>query len=419
MEEIPIEIWRNILYTVEVSEVSKGFYSIAREVERPASSLDELKHFVECNYVRGITLSTGMVETYSEEIFKHSCKVKNKNAALYLKEFISYNPSKLYIFDDISIINNPKSSVAARYGAINILKEITEDPHYYIEAYAKLGDVCSLKEYSDSNRSEVILYSCKYNLDSIMYDLHVIPNDDFIYIAIGKDSDKIIAYFFEEFGSDNMYDCISDNAVKCVKWMLDNKIYSDESLQIFVDLAFRGGCLEMIKLMVDSGMKIPEIDWEHYCAEYLTEAMEYLLDVVEYDKEKVGNILHEYGYHILAYKLYPTEDRRLLAACENEDLDTVRELYPSYEKPLFDEFANVSYELYDILYRGEKSMFYVDTLDSVRFCYDKGIYSSDYILERYLVCGNSIEIIKFLIERGAVPRTKSTVPRVRKYLESL
>ena len=86
MEEIPVEIWEMIISKISVlhhvSETCKIFHAISRKLERKVSSLDELKHFVECNYARGVILSMNMLERNAIVIFDYAGELKNKEAAL-------------------------------------------------------------------------------------------------------------------------------------------------------------------------------------------------------------------------------------------------------------------------------------------------------------------------------------------------
>ena len=417
MEEVPSEILQCIFNSMDVLQhvplVNKIFRDVSNKVEKKALSLEELKLYVEQNYVKGILRSTTLVEKYISEIFIHSCKIKNRKAALYFLDFLQHNywtQYYLYNFDDITLIKDPHQVDAAIMGALNILKVITDDPQYYIEAYAFLRDEEKLEQYKEEHGNLVSLHACRYNLPNMLDRSHI--NDNLLSVVVQYDNVDLLP-FFESLVTEKILDlCVMYSAIKCSKKMLERGYRFTEKHGW--DVLFLGH-LHMIKFMCENGFEFTEMN----LIELDKEAVEYLLDHAEYNKEEMATELTHMGLHRLAYKTYPTEERRLWSACETEDLETVKELYSSYEDSLFEEFPHASYDLCEILYRGESYMYRLTTFDRVKFCHDKGIYSSSHILDEYLVHGISLEVVKYLVERGAIPSRKSKIPRIYKYLDTV
>ena len=414
MEEIPVEIWERIIWCVNhISEVSKLFYTIARKVERPASSLEELKHYVDCNYIRGICLSTELVEHQVCNIFTHSCKIKNREAALYFKEFIhdTYHVlNELYNFDDITIIQNPESYMAALYGAEKIVKQLPYRAENYICLYSKLHNVEQLKKYKSFSRA-VVHNACMYNLSEVFEWVNNHQESIYWNLALRFESVDVLKYFDRVDMNEMLKVAVEYSSIVCIKWLLKQGVkFTDEHRELATNE-------EVIKIMLENGITFTKEHLYKLCYDDY-EAAVFLLNTIPHDKEEIAKLLFNNMSYELAYRIFPCDEYKLYMACLNEDLETVRELYPSYDKSLFEKFQGKSYKLLEILHREETSMNYFYTPDSIMFQYNKGMMDASALLDNYLRChGNSIKVVKFLLDKGAVTKRVSEVPRVRKAMK--
>ena len=410
MENLPYEILGEISSWVKVplylSRVNKLFHSLV--VHKQVTSLEELKTFVDEDYAIGVVLSTDTVEKYAEDLLQYSCEVKNKSAALYFRDFVSWGSTSipyLYMFDDVSIPELFNEITASRYGAINIVKSITTNISCFIRTYCKLRDLEELRRYIDY-KDKLLEQACMHNIPEILDWYEVRDEETLLIYTIEKDSIDVLKKLEIVDIDDALDGAIYWNAPRCVKYLLEKGAIPPENLSL-------EGCgVEIVRLL--HYMLTDEIIIDLF-KNSSKEVVKYLLDTVEYDEVEISDIILSRGYYDLAYEINPCDRIKLLYACSIENLDTVKELYNGED--IFGQFARSSYGLLKILYKGVVPLYPIITYDKARFYYDMGAMSPEVMLECYIRQeGNSIKVVKYLESKGAVSRIESAVPRVNRYL---
>ena len=157
------------------------------------------------------------------------------------------------------------------------------------------------------------------------------------------------------------------------------------------------------------------------CEEGSVEIIKLFMDRVQFNRKLAIDNLVGYLHFKVAYELFPCDETRLYLACHEEDLETVKELYPQYPHSLVSKFENSSYELLSLLYRDEKDFeedlcYGNDIFGMLKLLVEKGYADPQDLIGKYMY---SLRTVKYLIEKGAKPVKGNYSPRVQRYLDSL
>ena len=435
MEEIPVEIWKMVLTHCEplhnLSRVCKLFYTLCHNVAKPCKDLKELVRSFECNDIIRIKLSEDLVEVHADYLTKI---VKCKALARYLLDF-GAKDEHLYRFDDIYLIkekvlhigfssaveNNAKSIIKYFYGCLagRDVDDIKEDllQHRYVILMDGIIQLFindkEILEFADPGF--ILSVACrKRNIEAAKYAIGRGANKySEIYKAAKCDFVEYFEFTNPPYPDKYLIEACMGNATNTIDWILSKGVTFD---RVCLENAIRFGHVELVN-RIQKTVRTMGSHIYTACKYGKREILDLLLDKVVFHEQYVIDSLISNKHYDVAYELFPCDKTRLFFACLHEDLDTVKELYPSYPKSLFNKFENGSYELLCILYREGDVLSSSVSFGMVKFMVEWGFKTVDEMAESIT---NSVKTIKYLQSKGAVIEDRPTfAPRVRMYLASL
>ena len=410
MESLPLEIFENeLLNRVEslhhLSCLNKSFKPLCEKVVKGSDRVKDVKRAILRNDAYYVLRSN--IEGKMYELFIFSCKAKKRSFAMYFKGFLnSFDTSYYYYLDDPSLLKVNKN-LAIIHGAVKMLSTIC-DPDDHIEVY--LNDLENVKRLYKPG-SDLLPTACKFGSVEVVKWLldQGETNIDMFQICI-RDDVELFKLVYGRFAYSLDY-C----SVNILKWLTTQDVtFTQVNLKNCVEL----GSLKLVRMVCEK-IEVTADD-VYNLAEYASEEiLRYLLTRTAVIVDKLLSSIKK--HYQLSYDLLPNDENKLKLACHREDLETVKELYPKYEKSLFNEFYKGSYELLCILYRGESvNTIDVTTLGMVKFVLEKGMALKDVLLNCVLSHYEPpMSIVKYLVEEcGARCDKFPHASTVREYIIS-
>ena len=424
MDLLPYEIWKlEIFPKVEsvnrFAQVCRFFNLLCNPKE--CKSKKELKRAIVCNDVQSIRMSDDSVEKYAGPLVEYSCKIKNKEAALYFCDFSGHFPHCMFIYDDPSIIMYAYFTArdATRYRAIRIAEyaiprfmnvKIDNLRKYVIENFHLVSFAAELFIYDDDFIKE--MYTLKQDVMILLFKYG--RKDMIIWMMEkGYSVEKYIGYAIE-YGHIHLLELFKElDLEKCMEMSCNyNRL---DTVEYFIQLgciptsrhlltAIISGCFKVIKrlsyLMNDECL-------EKICDRGNTKIIDWVME--RFDISKYHEYLNPYRYANIRCMCEPNLRNRLMLACVEEDLETVKELYPHYPISLYEIFTHKSYKLMEILYRGERfHETQIVSVEHAQFMLDRGM-TPDTLLSYTLYNFCNGKVVKFLVEKGAKCNTPIAV----------
>ena len=433
MNDLPHEMLGEILSRAGplhyASRVNRLFHSLCK-VE-PCKNIDEVKKAIKMNDILRIKASEDLVEENINCLIVKACKYRNKGLAKYLVDFGGCDPH-LCVFDDISMIKDDLACQgiewSAKYKSIKLFthfysrivgREIIDirqdllthkhDTFYdYLIAWMFIDDTDILRR---CKRESVMKKACEQkNLNAVKLAMEM--GEDPRRFALDAAYSNFVEFFKiyqPRHVQRYMNAACFNNSVDVIDWLLSKgAVFKYNNLTI----AIKNAHYQLVKRILEVG-EPEEEDFYIACDKGKGSIVKLLIDKVMFN---IAEAIKSCTNYKLAYELFPCDETRLYLACEEEDLDTVKELYPCFPHSLFSTFSTSSYELLCILYRKEDISLSVYSFGINKFRVEMGHITAQDCVERIK---NNLRVVKYLQEKGAkIEDNEKYSPRVRRYLAS-